>query len=344
MTKIGLPQQNKDIAYWLLTGAILVLLMVVIGGITRLTNSGLSMVNWKPVTGFLPPLNQQEWQQTFDAYKTSPEFQKVNTNFSLADFKKIFFWEYIHRLIGRVLGFVFFFPFLYFLFTKKLQSKRLIGQLLIIFLWGGFQGFLGWYMVKSGLVDNPHVSHYRLALHLLNAFTLVAYIYWVALGLLYPKTNNTKMFHLKTPTLILFILTLLQITYGAFTAGLKAGYLYPTYPKMGNAWLPRHARDTFLSNGWQNLWQDPTLVQFTHRWIGLTVLLFVSYIFYKALKLNLTRIQKQSLYIVLALISTQFTFGILTLLFHVPVTLGVLHQLFAALFLLSIVRLAYFIK
>jgi len=337
-------QQNKPIAYWLLTGAFLVLLMVVIGGITRLTNSGLSMVNWKPVSGTLPPLNHQEWQDTFDAYKASPQFQKINSNFSLADFKKIFFWEYIHRLIGRVLGLVFFFPFLYFLFTKQLQSKKLIGQLLIIFFWGGFQGFLGWYMVKSGLVDNPHVSHYRLAIHLLNAFTLVAYIYWVALGLIYPKKENRLTPKLKIPTLILLFLTLIQITYGAFTAGLKAGYLYPTYPKMGSAWLPQHAKDTFLTNGWQNLWHDPTLVQFTHRWIGFSVLIFVLYLFYKAAKIDLSRFQKQSLYIVLALISTQFTFGILTLLFHVPVTLGVLHQLFAVLFLLSIVRFKFFIK
>lgn len=336
--------QNKPVAYWLLTGAFLVLLMVVIGGITRLTNSGLSMVNWKPVTGFLPPLNHVEWQETFNTYKTSPEFQKVNSDFSLADFKKIFFWEYIHRLIGRVLGLVFFFPFLYFLFTKRLQSKKLIGQLLLIFLWGGFQGFLGWYMVKSGLVDNPHVSHYRLAIHLLNAFTLVAYIYWVALGLFYPNREKTDASSLKTPTLALFFITLLQITYGAFTAGLKAGYLYPTYPKMGNAWLPQHARDTFLTNGWQNLWQDPTLVQFTHRWIGFTVLLLTSYIFYKAQKIDLSSLQKQSLRIVLALIYIQFTFGILTLLFHVPVTLGVLHQLFAALFLLAIVRFKYFLR
>lgn len=333
-------RNNRLITRWLITGIVLVLLMVVIGGITRLTQSGLSMVHWKPLH-FLPPLNEIQWQEEFSAYQTSPEFIHYNKHFDLSDFKKIYFWEYLHRLIGRILGLVFFIPFLYFYITKKIQSKRLLRQLLLIFAWGGLQGFLGWYMVKSGLVDNPHVSHYRLAIHLITAFTMVAYIYWVVLELKYP--TKEKAFKSNLPV-FLFFTALAQIIYGAFTAGLKAGFIYPTYPLMGNEFLPDEAKQTFISKGIVSLMENPSLVQFIHRWLGFLLVLLVIWMVLKFKKVAIAFNQKSALNFVLILIVIQFSLGILTLLLHVPIIIAVLHQLVAALFLLSVVRLWYFSK
>jgi cytochrome c oxidase assembly protein subunit 15 len=327
---------------WLQIGMILVLLMVVIGGITRLTQSGLSMVHWKPLH-FLPPLNETQWQEEFAAYQTSPEFQHFNTHFTLSDFKSIYFWEYLHRLIGRIMGLVFFIPFVYFYVTQKIESKRLLGQLLLIFIWGGLQGFLGWYMVKSGLVDNPHVSHYRLALHLFTAFTMISYMYWVVLTLKYPRGHAPREWITKLP-IVFYFLILFQIVYGAFTAGLKAGYVYSTYPLMQHSFFPQDAVQALKTYGWISVFENHATVQFTHRWLGFLLLVLIIGIYFKLRNRMTAQTFQKAYQTVVFFLMVQFTLGVLTLLLHVPISLAVLHQLVAALLLLAVVRMWFFAR
>lgn len=327
---------------WLQIGMILVLLMVVIGGITRLTQSGLSMVHWKPLH-FLPPLNETQWQEEFAAYQTSPEFQHFNTHFTLSDFKSIYFWEYLHRLIGRIMGLVFFIPFVYFYVTQKIESKRLLGQLLLIFIWGGLQGFLGWYMVKSGLVDNPHVSHYRLALHLFTAFTMISYMYWVVLTLKYPRGHAPREWITKLP-IVFYFLILFQIVCGAFTAGLKAGYVYSTYPLMQHSFFPQDAVQALKTYGWISVFENHATVQFTHRWMGFLLLVLIIGIYFKLRNRMTAQTFQKAYQTVVFFLMVQFTLGVLTLLLHVPISLAVLHQLVAALLLLAVVRMWYFAR
>ena len=182
-------KNNKWVIIWLLSGCALIFVMIVVGGITRLTDSGLSMVNWNLFMGVIPPLSAEDWQHTFALYQQSPEGKKINYNITLAEFKYIFFWEYLHRMIGRLLGLVFIIPFIYFSF-KKMLSKKLIGQSIILLILGAMQGGIGWWMVKSGLVDNPHVSHYRLAIHLTTAFLTCAFTYWIVLPLIFTKKRE----------------------------------------------------------------------------------------------------------------------------------------------------------
>lgn len=336
---------SKIVGYWLILGAVLVITMVVIGGITRLTQSGLSMVKWNPISGIIPPLNTADWQVEFNHYKTSPEFIKYNNNFTLDDFKSIFWWEFIHRFIGRIIGLIFIFPFLWFYFTKKLQDKILFKRLIFIFLLGGLQGFIGWIMVKSGLVNRPSVSHYKLALHLVTALFLCGYILWTALPILTDNKKQTNYFPKLNASLkwLLGILSL-QIIFGALTAGLKAGYSYPTYPKMGSEWLPQLAIDSFKETGLISLVENPLLVQFIHRWLGATLLLlFVNY-FLKSKKYNLSLTQQNCNLFLIGMISLQFGLGIFTIINSVPVILGVLHQLGAVVLLAILLITLYFFR
>lgn len=227
---------DRSVIIWLLTGCLLIFVMVVVGGVTRLTHSGLSMVDWNLFMGAIPPLNEQEWIATFNQYKQFPEYQKVNFTFSLDEFKSIFFWEYLHRLIGRLIGLVFIVPFVYFLIRKKI-SGSLLRECLLILGMGAFQGFLGWWMVKSGLVDNPDVSHYRLAIHLIAAFLTFAYTFWVALKLIYTNDSHDSSTPMRRGLIVLLILLIVQIVYGAFVAGLDAGKVFNTWPKMGKQWV-----------------------------------------------------------------------------------------------------------
>jgi len=336
---------SKLIGYWLILGAVLVITMVVIGGITRLTHSGLSMVKWKPISGIVPPLNNADWMVEFNHYKTSPEYIKHNYHFSLEDFKSIFWWEFIHRFIGRVIGMVFLFPFLWFYFTNKLKNKKLLKRLIFIFLLGGLQGFIGWFMVKSGLVDRPSVSHFRLALHLSTALFLFGYILWTALPILIPlKKQFCYHKYLNKMLKLMLGAVSIQIIFGAFTAGLKAGFIYPTYPKMGTEWLPQAAINIFKSTGILSLVENPILVQFIHRWFGAAlVILFLTY-FIKSKSYELNKIQKRCNAFLLGIILLQFTLGILTLINAVPVTLGILHQFGAVVLLTIIIISLYFFK
>lgn len=299
--------------------------MVIIGGITRLTGSGLSIVEWKPITGIIPPLSDEDWAAEFAKYKLFPQYQLLNTQMTLTEFKEIFFWEYIHRLLGRVIGVVFLAPFLFF-YAKGWISPRLRLRLLIIFLLGGVQGFMGWYMVKSGLQHLPHVSHFRLAVHQGLALLVIAYIFWTVLSLEKEKRWTIPSPRLLTATILALLALACQITLGAFVAGLKAGYSYTNFPWMGESFLPdqalRSAR-TYFYNG--------ALLQFTHRWLAFLVLAGFMLLYYLSKSHSELRSYGKQLLLVSGV---QIVLGIGTLLLHMPISLAVAHQFVAILLLL----------
>ena len=310
--------------------------MVVVGGITRLTQSGLSMVKWEPIKGAIPPLTEEAWQEEFRAYQSSPEYEVYNTHFGLSEFKQIYFWEYFHRLLGRIVGLVFLFPCIYF-WAKGAFTPRLKKQVVIIFLGGLFQGVLGWYMVMSGLVDMPYVSHYRLAAHLITALALIAYIYWVALEVRGTRVSQDKIMHQLSIGML--VLIGVQILYGAFVAGLKAGLMYNTFPKMGYQWIPEELGIGFQMYGLMAIFENHGIVQLIHRVLGVAVLVMVSIIWVKARKSTISISIAGNILMVLVMV--QFLLGVFTLVYAVPITLGVLHQLGAVLVLFSIMHLMY---
>ncbi len=259
--------------------------MVVIGGITRITGSGLSITEWKIITGTIPPLSEEAWQKEFDAYKQIPQYKLLNSDFTLSDFKKIYFWEYLHRLIGRIIGVVFLLPFLFFWLKKKFPDG-FVKKMLVLLLLGALQGVIGWFMVASGLSENVYVSHYRLALHLISAFTVFGFTFWYALDLIYAEKKTEGNSSLKKISLILFSITILQIIYGAFVAGLKAGYGYPTWPKMGNEWFPSDI--VALEPVWKIFFEGHAGVQFIHRYIDYVVVIIVGIIFFRSRKMQNT--------------------------------------------------------
>ena len=321
---------------WLLAGCFLVVAMVIIGGITRLTHSGLSMVEWKPVTGFLPPLNEQQWQESFRAYQQSPEFQKINYHFELAEYKSIFWWEYIHRLLGRIIGLAFIFPFIFFMVKKKID-KKLLKKLVIIFFLGGFQGVLGWYMVKSGLVDKPSVSHYRLAAHLITALFLFSYIFWVALDLIHPlqRPVNSLFNRLYKSSVFLLIILSVQIIYGAFVAGLKAGFIMNTYPLMAGHFIHPGVGRAISDMGLWALTDNMVVVQFLHRNLAILLVVIGVSVWWKFRRNISDKNIGNTLNLMLIVFAFQFLLGVLTLIYVVPAWLGVLHQ-FGAIILLAV--------
>jgi cytochrome c oxidase assembly protein subunit 15 len=324
-------KDNKKVIYWLLLGCILIFVMVVIGGITRLTHSGLSISNYKLISGSLPPMNEVAWQEAFDLYKQYPEYQKLNTHFTLTDFKDIYFWEWLHRFIGRIIGLVFFVPFVYFLITKQL-TKPTIKKAIILLGLGAFQGFLGWYMVKSGLVDRPDVSHYRLAAHLTTAFITFAYTFWVALDLIFPtKKEIDKRF--RNLIRIGVSLLLLQIIYGAFVAGLDAGFIHNHWPMMSDGKFMHETVYIEQSPLYKNFIEGKSGVQFVHRILAYFVVISIVIIWVQAKKRRLTQMQSKSVNALLYLVGLQFLLGVLTILLQVPVWLGVAHQVGAFLLL-----------
>lgn len=316
---------DKAIVKWLLTGCVLVYVMVVVGCITRLTHSGLSITDWN-FMGSLPPITEQHWQERFAKYQTSPEFIYKNNTMTMDEFKSIFWWEYIHRMIGRTIGFVFLAGFAYFLIKKKFR-KETLPKMIVLFALGGLQGLIGWWMVKSGLVKNPAVSHYRLATHLMSAFTVFAFTFWYALQLIYPKQEAlaSEGKKLKPVAITLFIVLIIQIIYGAFVAGLKAGLFYPTWPKMGDSWFPA---DTILVEDSliRNFLEIGAGVQFMHRTIAVLVVICVIVLWNKSDKLQLTKQQNLGITLLIYGVTAQFILGVYTLLYQVPVVLGVLHQ------------------
>lgn len=325
-------KKNKAVIYWLLTGCVLIFVMVLVGGITRLTHSGLSISDYKLIQGTIPPMNEQEWEEAFELYKQYPEYQKLNNHFDLEDFKDIYFWEWLHRVIGRFIGIVFILPFLYFLFTKKLDRSTVKKCLILLFL-GGFQGFLGWYMVKSGLVDRPDVSHYRLAAHLTTAFVTFAYSLWVALDLIYPnkKEINTKLRNLIRAGLAVL---LVQIIWGAFVAGLDAGFIHNHWPLMNEGKLMHETVYIEQQPLIKNFYEGRSGVQFVHRYLAYVVVGFILWIWFRSRKVQRTTVQENGLRSLLVLVFVQFLLGVLTLIYAVPLWLGVVHQI-GAFFLLA---------
>lgn len=308
----------------------MITLMIAIGGLTRLTESGLSMVNWHPVHGTIPPLNLEQWQEEFNAYKQSPEYQKINRGMTLEEFKNIFALEYIHRLLGRITGLVFLIPLIYFI-IKKQVTKRLTYKLIAVFLLGGLQAVIGWYMVKSGLYDTPKVSPYRLALHLTTAFIIFTILWITALSLQTPKAKKNKPHPHASLAILVASLILAQTIIGAFVAGLDAGLIYNTFPTMNGQWIPEDvlAMKPLL----RNITENPATVQFIHRLMAfITAIAILYYLFISYSHYQTSKTQQKSMQLLLILTCIQITLGVTTLIHQVPTLLASLHQM-GALFL-----------
>ena len=331
---------NNKIIIWLNVSIIFLFLMIIIGGITRLTDSGLSMVTWKPITGIFPPIGMEQWEESFSHYKSFPEYKIINYNISLSEYKYIYYWEYLHRLLGRMIGLLFLMPFLYFIYKGYLK-KQLIKKLLIVFFMGGFQGFLGWYMVKSGLVDIPHVSHYRLAVHLFMAFLILSYIYNLKLSLIITKLSKdyNYKFYNKFISIIL-ILLFVQIVYGAFNAGLKTVNTVNTFPYYNDLIFP--FSKISLSPLWLNFFENHYGVQIIHRFLGLVITGLNMFFTYKSNQAN-NRIKLESQYLIV-LILFQCIVGILTLISNASIVFALLHQFLAILTILFAIKIKHNLK
>jgi len=313
---------NRRIAQWLLVCCALVFVMVVLGGVTRLTGSGLSMVDWRPVTGFLPPIGEEAWQKTFEMYQESPEFQKVNSQMDVHDFKGIFWLEFLHRLLGRIIGIVFAVPFLYFAAKGYIRKSEWL-KYSTMFVLGGMQGALGWYMVKSGLVDNPHVSQYRLTAHLIAAFLVYAYMFWVAMSLLFPNdSDENHPWYRKTVALTTFIT--ITVISGGFVAGLKAGKVFNTFPMMGEYWMPPGLMA--LDPWWLNFFDNIATVQFDHRILAITTFILIVTYWIRIPKSDLPARIRKGVNALLHTATLQVALGIATLIYVVPVPLAATHQ------------------
>jgi cytochrome c oxidase assembly protein subunit 15 len=313
---------NRKLATWLLICCGLVFAMVVLGGFTRLTGSGLSMVDWRPVSGVLPPLSDEAWERTFEMYRATPEFQKVNSAMDVHDFKGIFWLEYLHRLLGRTIGIVFLIPFLVFAWRGAIRSDEWL-KYGTMFVLGGLQGLLGWYMVKSGLVDNPHVSQYRLTAHLIAAFLIYAYMFWVALTLLYPS-HDGKPHPWFGKTVALTAMITLTVISGGFVAGLKAGKIYNTFPMMGEYWVPPDF--LALEPWWRNLFDNMATVQFDHRVLAILTFLLIVLYWWRMPREDLPARARKGVNALLHTGVLQVALGIATLLLVVPIPLAAAHQ------------------
>lgn len=325
----------KPVIIWLFTGAILVFIMTAIGGITRLTESGLSMVDWNLIMGAVPPLSEEAWQETFEQYQQFPEYKTTHSHFELDDFKSIFFWEYLHRLFGRLIGLVFIIPFIIFI-RKGLIKGKLLKQLTFLLGMGAFQGFLGWYMVSSGLVHEPRVSHFRLAAHLSTAFFTISYSVWLALGLMQKEDSKPTITpQLQKLTWISLVTLAVQIIFGAFVAGKDAGVIHNFWPNMnpGEFISPEVFSGSFLDT----IINNPSGIQFAHRYIAYIVVIMVLAIWYKSRDTIIDTETKKRYNIILGIVVFQFIIGVLTLLMQVPLSLGLIHQLGALLLLLSFI-------
>ena len=331
-------EYQKFIKYWLLSLLSLIALIVVVGGLTRLTDSGLSITTWDVVKGILPPLNKEEWDSMFTLYKQIPQYYLLNSSMTLGEFKIIYYWEYIHRILGRILGLIFLIPFIY-IYYKKIFNKEYNINFLILFFLILLQGTVGWYMVKSGLVENTTVSHFRLAVHLNLALILFSAIFWYYLNI--NSKVNKIFFDFKKRNILpkIFILFIfLQITFGAFTSGLDAGKVYQTWPLMNNYFFPDDITLNTLSIS--QIFNEPSFVQFIHRNLAYIIFLYVItmsfLIFYKKEKY-----MYKSTYFLLSMIFIQVFLGILTLLSGAMIWIASLHQVSTILLLISSIYFYY---
>jgi cytochrome c oxidase assembly protein subunit 15 len=324
---------RRQVAGWLLLCCALVFAMVVVGGVTRLTRSGLSIVEWEPLIGAIPPLTQADWEQLFREYQATPEYLKVNQGMSLQAFKGIFWWEYFHRLLGRLIGVVFLLPLLWFLWRRKLppgMAPRLFG----IFLLGGLQGAVGWWMVASGLVDDPRVSHVRLSIHLGIAFLIFAAMLWTALDLLADTARSAARPAAARWAGWLSVLIFVMVLSGGLVAGTRAGYAYNTFPLMNGHFLPPEY--FMLQPWWDNFLHNMATVQFNHRLIAWGLFLVIPALWWAVRRVRSTEVRLAAT-LLLAMLAAQLALGISTLLLGVPVALGAAHQAGAlVLFALSL--------
>lgn len=317
---------TRAVAAWLFTCAAMVFAMAIIGAITRLTESGLSITEWKPITGVIPPLTEAQWLVEFDKYRASPEYQVLRRGMSLEEFKFIFFWEWFHRLWGRLIGLVFFIPFVWFWATGRL-SRRMVGRGLALLALGGAQGFMGWYMVQSGLVDRPDVSHYRLAAHLGLAFVIFAALIWVALDELKPAPTAHAArgtAGLRRHLWLSLALVGVTVVWGAFVAGLNAGFAYNSWPLMNGYFAPPEMWN--LTPVWLNLLENTAAVQFVHRWLAILTAVVVLAYGYRALTAGLEPRVKMLALALSAMILVQVAMGIATLLSFVWIPIAAAHQ------------------
>jgi heme a synthase len=326
MTSISAEQtlEKRSLRWWLLSIALLIAILVLVGGATRLTESGLSIVEWKPITGALPPLTEAQWTQAFDAYKTIPQYRELNAGMTLAAFKTIFWWEWSHRLLGRAIGAVYLLPFLWFLWRGGL-SAALKRRLWLIFALGALQGGVGWWMVASGLSERVEVSQYRLATHLVLALLIFAAVVWTLRRLAEPPPIAGSA-RLKTTGAALVVVTFVQLYLGALVAGLRAGLVYNTWPHIEGSFIPSAARLWFATPWWRNLFENTLTVQFEHRMVAYVLLALASFHAFDAVRTRAGRAATSGALWLLAAILLQATLGILTLLHQVPIVLALMHQ------------------
>lgn len=346
------PDKQDDtraIGRWLMTVYAVIFIIIIVGGLTRLTGSGLSMVDWHPIYGVLPPITPAEWQAVFEQYQQTPQYKTINSDMTLEGFKAIFYWEYAHRMLGRLVGIIFFVPFFYFAFIRKTLTGGMLLRSLLIGILGGLQGLLGWYMVKSGLVDKPYVSHFRLAAHLMLALFVMMFIYWTFLALrLRPVLTKPRLllsyYRLPKITLgLLVIVVIAQIAYGAFTAGLHAGVGYNTFPTMNGMWIPDKLLE--MSPTLKNFFYNTVTIQFIHRVLGVATAVLTLWYAFKILVTNRSHILlKRGTTLLVLLVAAQVGLGILTLLHVVPIHLASLHQIGAVLVLTCLTYVVFVSK
>ncbi|MFT5180320.1 MAG: cytochrome c oxidase assembly protein subunit 15 [Alphaproteobacteria bacterium] len=326
------PASQRAIAAWLFAMAAMIFVMVSIGGITRLTGSGLSIVEWRPLMGFLPPLSEAEWSRIFTLYQTSPQYQEVNAGITLSGFKAIFWWEFVHRFWGRLIGVVFFVPFLWFLFRRQI-GLSLAPRLIFLFILGGAQGVLGWYMVQSGLVDIPEVSQYRLAAHLVLALALYVALFWTALQLRHPEPETTpdrRLAGMRTLAITTLSLVTITILSGAFVAGTDAGFAFNTFPLMDGTLVPAG----YLPQPWHaSPFEDIATIQFHHRVLAIVSLIVAIATWWRSRWIVLVQRARRVANGLLVMVCLQVALGISTLVLVVPVPLAAAHQAGAVLLL-----------
>ena len=344
MINTSLRRSSDSVAIWLLIGVLMLMIQVLLGGITRLTGSGLSITEWKPIMGALPPMNDSDWTNAFEKYKQIAQFKKLNSSFDLSDFKSIFFWEWFHRLWARLIAIAFILPFIFFIAKKKFK-KEMINPMIILFLLGVLQGLVGWIMVLSGLENSEllYVSHYKLAIHFILAMILICYALWFALSLIVPKEKIIADNGIRKFNTWLVALLIIQLIYGAFMAGLKAGPFAPTWPDINGSFFPAIE----FSTGSFLVFDNPLIVHFIHRNLAYVITLLIIYSWWKYRLAYPTSLFNKSTWLLPSLVFVQLILGILTVL-NSPSTkkliwLGTAHQFVAMLMLLSLVWIIYIV-
>jgi cytochrome c oxidase assembly protein subunit 15 len=351
MQKVSLQHSSRPVAIWLLVGVSMIIIQVLLGGITRLTGSGLSITEWKPIMGALPPMNDSDWNTAFEKYQQIAQYKYINSHFTIGDFKFIYFWEWFHRLWARLIGVVFLVPFAIFLLQKRFK-KEMIKPMIILFLLGALQGLVGWIMVQSGLEDSEllYVSHYKLAIHFVLALGLLCYTLWFAFDLLIPQKSLTVNKPLRKFAGWLVALLIIQLIYGAFMAGLKAATAAPTWPDINGVWVPCnfHLFGDRKFPGFSFLTDNPLVIHFIHRNLAYIISVLVFIWWWKANKAGGTKLFQKTRILPLLIVLLQVLLGVLTVLNAAYknsfLWLAVAHQFVAMLLLLSLLLVVYIVR